>query len=447
MKTKKYAVIGHPIGHTMSPFIHSRLFALGGISGEYGALDVAPSELHGKIEKLKELSGFNITIPHKRSIIPLLDKLDPKAEMFGSVNTVKNENGILTGYTTDGEGFRRTAESAGANLSGRTVILGAGGAARAIAFETALSGGTVVIATRVHSMDAGTRLCEDLRQKVPGARASNCLIGEISGTADLLVNATPAGMYPNTETCPVDAEFLQNAQYVFDAVYNPAQTLLLRTARERGAKTIGGIGMLVRQAAAAQEIWLGNNFNEKDINRLCADANFEMKKAFGNIVLCGFMGSGKTTVGHVLAEQMGRRFVDMDEFIEQKEQMPVSEIFSSRGENYFRRLEKEAANVLSLKSGLVVATGGGALLSPQNTAVFKSNGVIVLLDASLNVIKERLKGDSSRPLLQNSGKKNAIENLYARRYELYKSAADITVDADAAPEQTAVSIRRELGTI
>lgn len=447
MGIKKYAVIGHPIGHTMSPFIHSRLFALNSLPFKYGIIDISPEELNKELTKFRAstcLDGFNITIPHKQAVIPLLDKLDQKAAMCGSVNTVKNENGILTGYTTDGEGFKRTAEAAGADLSKKVVILGAGGAARAIAFEAALCGADITIATRDHSAQAGNRLCKGLIRLVPGIHASCCRINEIKGKTELLVNATPAGMYPNTLSSPAGAETVSNAKYVFDAVYNPGETLLLRTARENGAKAIGGMGMLVRQAAAAQEIWLGCRFTESGIENICREASFAMKKKFGNIVLCGFMGSGKTTVGRALAKASGRHFVDMDSYIEGKESMSVSQIFSLHGENYFRAAETNAVKRLSLESGLIIAAGGGTVLSSENTNILKPNSIIVMLDTSLETVKARLKGDNTRPLLQKSGNGHVIENLYAERHDVYESAADFKVCADGLPEAVTLSILQKL---
>ena len=446
MEIKRYAVIGHPIGHTMSPFIHSRLFALNSLPFFYGTEDAAPENLKEEIGRMRTgafLDGCNITIPYKRAVIPLLDKLDRKAGLCGSVNTVKNENGVLTGYTTDGDGFRRTGEAAGADLTKKVTILGAGGAARAIAFEAALRGADITLAAREHSAAAGRKLCADLMRLVPGTRASFSLIKDLKGGCELLVNATPSGMYPYTAESPAGAEILSGAEYVFDAVYNPAETLMLRTARENGAKTVSGMGMLVRQAAAAQSIWLGCAFDESGIERICREASFEMKKKFGNIVLCGFMGSGKTTVGRLLAQAAGRKFVDMDSYIEDKEKMSVSEIFGRRGEGYFRKAETKAAGELSLQSGLVIAAGGGTVLNRVNADILKANGITVMLDASLDAVKCRLKGDSSRPLLREGGEK-AVENLYAERRGAYAAAAELKVNADGAPETVARCVLKEL---
>lgn len=425
-----FAVIGHPIAHTMSPFIHERLFSLSGRNGRYGVLDIPPEELPLKMEQLNTLSGFNITIPHKQSIIPLLDGLNEKAEFFNSVNTVKNTDGRLTGFTTDGTGFCKALEAGGADLRGRTVVLGAGGAGRVLAFEAALSGGSVTVAVRPHGLAAAEKLCADIRTKVAGARADFCLLTEIDGKIDLLANATPVGMFPRTGECPVSEEIIKKAACVFDAVYNPNETQLVKTARKNGVRSIGGMSMLVWQAAAAHEIWYGAEFDTADIQLLCIDAVTEMKKKFGNIVLCGYMGSGKTSVGKRLAELTGRTFIDMDRYIEQKEGATISEIFAARGEAAFRAMERETAKELSLKSGLIVATGGGALMDAENTAVLKENGVIVLLNASMEAIRKRLSGDSSRPLLNGSDREETLQRLYRERMGVYRAAADFTVDAD-----------------
>ena len=441
MTENNFAVIGHPIAHTMSPFIHERLFALSGKSACYGAVDIAPAGLAGQMERLRTLCGFNITIPHKQSIIPFLDELNEKSEFFNSVNTVKNTGGRLAGFTTDGTGFCKALEAGGTGLNGRTVVLGAGGAGRVFAFEAALSGGNVTVAVRPHGLAAAEKLCADIRAKIEGAQADFCLLEEIHGKIDLLANATPVGMFPNITACPVSEDIIKNAACVFDAVYNPNETMMIKTARKNGVRAIGGMSMLVWQAAAAHEIWYGAKFEAGDIRALCGDAVMEMKKKFGNIVLCGFMGSGKTSVGSRLAQTTGRTFVDMDRYIEHKEGMTVAEIFSVRGEAAFRAMEREAAKELSLQSGLIIATGGGALMNPENTAMLKENGVIVLLDASAEAIRERLSGDRSRPLLSGPDREEALRRLYSERTGAYRAAADLVVEADGCINDVAEKVR------
>lgn len=432
MNHKNFGLIGHPVGHTMSPFIHSRLFALCGNRASYRAEDIPPEGLAAALPRLRLLDGFNLTIPHKQAIIPFLDGLDKKARRFGSVNTVKTEGGTMTGFTTDGEGFRRALEAAGAPLGGKVAVLGAGGAARAIVFEAALAGCEITVATREHSAPAAEKLCEDIRREIPDVRIGSCLISGLRGSRDLLVNATPLGMFPHPEGCAAGEDVARDSACVFDAVYNPAETALLRLAESLGKKAVGGMGMLIFQAAAAQEIWLGSHFADGDLLRLCADAELERKKKFGGAVLCGFMGSGKTTVGRLLAERTGRRFVDLDRWIEEKQGKPVSRIFDEKGEPFFRKLEKSAVRELSAQPDLVLAAGGGTLLDKENAAALRANGIVIFLDASLETVKRRLQGDTSRPLL-HGGKGNALEALYAARRETYLAVSDLTVQADGAP--------------
>ena len=280
MNKRRYAVIGHPIGHTMSPFIHERLFRLRGIVADYEVYNISPYDLHGAVPALRALDGYNITIPHKQQIISYLDSLDRKAQLYGSVNTVKNGE-TSTGYTTDPDGFLNALRLAGVPLRGRVVILGCGGAARVMAFEAALAGCETVIAVRPQSLSKVARLAGDLHTAIPFAQVSTCLISRISGRIDLLLNATPVGMFPETDGCPAPVSVIETSAAVFDAIYNPEETLLLKRARANGAKTVGGMSMLVYQAAAAHTIWDGSQYTEEDIRQLCEDTACERNRLFG----------------------------------------------------------------------------------------------------------------------------------------------------------------------
>lgn len=439
MTPMRFALIAHPAGHTMSPFLQARLFALAGADAEYLAEDVPPQELSAAVNRLRAADGFNVTIPYKNAVIPLLDEVSPDAAGAGSVNTVKCEGGRLRGFSTDGEGFRRALEAAGCGAGGKTAVLGAGGAARAIVFEAARAGGEVTVAAaRRHSEDAALSLAEDVRRHVPGARVSACPAPELCGSFDLLVNATPVGMYPETAGCPAEEELVRRAGCVFDAVYNPCETQFLTLARRLGKTAVGGAGMLVRQAAASQEIWFGAHFAESDLRALTAETELETRKRFGSVVLFGFMGSGKTTCGRLLAARLGRRFLDLDELISSREGMTVAEIFAKKGEPAFREMERQAAEELSHVCGLVIAAGGGTLLARENAAAFRRNGVSVLLEVPPETVRARLAGETgSRPMLREPG---SLERLYAARRDLYRAAADFRVDADASPEETAERI-------
>ena len=279
MNQKRYAVIGHPIGHTMSPFIHKRLFELSGIDASYEVFNIPPHDLGGTYPSLRALDGYNITIPHKRSIIPYLDALDKKAALYGSVNTVKNGE-TTEGFTTDADGFLMALRGSGIPHMGKVVILGAGGAGRTMAFVAALAGYSTVIAVRPSSLRKAARLAGDICSNAPHAQVNTCLISRLEGHIDLLANATPCGMYPNTGEMPVSEDLLCDCSYVFDAIYNPRETLLLKKAREHGAKTIGGLSMLVWQAVAAHKIWDGSEYAPGDIEQLLKDTALELDRQF-----------------------------------------------------------------------------------------------------------------------------------------------------------------------
>lgn len=278
MSIKKFAVIGHPIGHTMSPFIHNRLFELSGIQAEYTKLDIAPENLADEYNKvLSKLDGCNITIPHKQNIIPLIDEIDEKAKMYGSVNTVANIDGVAKGYTTDPDGFLKALDAAGITLDGRVVILGCGGVARTMAYEVVLKGLPLLFAVRKEDVEIAKSLCSEIENTVKGAKVSFCLIDELSGDIDVLVNATPLGMFPKIDVQPVSDSVINRCASVFDAVYNPLETVLIKKALANGAKAVGGMSMLVWQAVVAHEKWDGSVYDKDDIAKLCVDSAEELK--------------------------------------------------------------------------------------------------------------------------------------------------------------------------
>lgn len=278
MSTKKFAVIGHPIGHTMSPFIHNRLFELSGTEAEYTKLDIAPENLADEYKNvLSKLDGYNITIPHKQRIIPLIDDIDEKAKMYGSVNTVANIDGVAKGYTTDPDGFLKALDAARIVLDGRVVILGCGGVARTMAYEVVLKGLPLLFAVRKEDVEIAKALCGEIENTVKGAKVSFCLIDELSGDIDVLVNATPLGMFPKVDVQPVSDSVINRCASVFDAVYNPLETVLIQKALANGAKAVGGMSMLVWQAVVAHEKWDGSVYNKDDIAKLCIDSAEELK--------------------------------------------------------------------------------------------------------------------------------------------------------------------------
>ena len=277
MNLRRAAVIGHPISHTMSPYIHSHLFALSGIRTEYAAMDIA--DLGASAPKLRELDAFNVTIPYKEKIIPFLDSLDDKAAAFGSVNTVLVQNGQMKGFTTDGAGLMTAFAQSGAPLSGDILLLGSGGAARAIAFETAyaLRDVHMTIVCREHSREKAEAIRQGAETFAAGSGNTYCVLsyGELEREEKkyrILINATSVGMVPHADACPVGAEVIARCGTVFDAVYNPGDTLLMRQAKAQGKKLVYGMDMLVYQAVAAHEIWYGAKFPTEALRELCRTA-------------------------------------------------------------------------------------------------------------------------------------------------------------------------------
>ena len=265
IRNKSFALIGYPLGHSLSPVIHSELFKISGLTASYKLLEIEPGKLENSVNELKKLDGFNVTIPHKTSIIPYLDNLSKKAKLFGAVNTVELKDSYAIGHNTDCIGFQRSLKGAKIALEGDVLICGCGGVSRMFAFESALAGCSINFAVREKSFPKCKELCDELEQKI-GVKSRIMPISEAKGNFDLIINGTPVGMYPNIGLSPLGEEIVKSSKAVFDSIYNPEETLLLKYARESGIKHQNGLSMLVWQAAAAQEIWNGVEFNEEEIN-------------------------------------------------------------------------------------------------------------------------------------------------------------------------------------
>lgn len=266
----KYGLIGHPLGHSMSPLIHEKLFALSGISDySYELIDIAPEELTSRMDELKELRGFNITIPHKTAIIPFADELSESALRYNSVNCISNNSSRFIGYNTDCDGFLRSAEAL--PLGGKVLLVGCGGVGRMIAIEAALHGAELTIAVIPQDIKTAQLVMAEILAKCSGANVRICLVSDIEDSFDLLINATPVGMYPKTENCAVSDEIIANCSSFFDVIYNPTETLLMKKARALGRTAVGGASMLVYQAVKAHEYWYGGEFSAEDISKIILD--------------------------------------------------------------------------------------------------------------------------------------------------------------------------------
>ncbi|WP_044975372.1 shikimate dehydrogenase [Ruminococcus sp. HUN007] len=270
---QKYTLIGHPLGHSMSPFIHDELFKISGIEAEYDCTDIPAENFADRMNDLRKLNGYNITIPYKRDIIPYVDELDASAKRYNSVNCVHNRDGKAVGYNTDCDGFLLSVKAKNLNLSGRVLLAGCGGVGRMMAIEAALHGAELTIGIIPEAAQAAAALTDEIHFLAPDSKIYVKLIDSINGSFDLIVNATPVGMYPKTDACPVSTELIGRCGGVFDAVYNPVKTKLLQIAESFGKTAVNGTAMLVYQAVKAHEIWNGSSYTEAQVQEIIEKTN------------------------------------------------------------------------------------------------------------------------------------------------------------------------------
>ena len=275
---EKYAILGYPLKHTMSPPIHKRLFELEGKSAEYEICELPPEELSGNTDYLNSLGGYNITIPFKVDIIKYLDELDDSAKRYNSVNCVVNRDGKNIGFNTDCYGFLRSLEAENISLSGKVLQIGCGGVGRMMAIEAALHGADLTIVSLPEFIKGAEEAAAEAKKLAPNAKIKVITHDQISGEFDLLVNASPVGMFPKTEECPVTEEVVKSCKNVFEVIYNPDVTMLMKIAEKNGIKAVGGMAMLVWQAVVAHEIWSGAKYKDEDIAELISDMRKELTK-------------------------------------------------------------------------------------------------------------------------------------------------------------------------
>lgn len=274
---KNFGLTGYPLGHSLSPVIHKELFKINNIDASYELNEVNPDSFVQGVEELKKLNGFNVTIPHKINIIPFLDKLSERAELFGAVNTVDNKNGIFTGYNTDCFGFLRALEMADIELKGKVLLCGSGGVSRMFAFESVLADADLTIAVRDADIEAGNQIKKEIADKLDKT-VKVITLDEVDGEYDVLINGTPVGMSPNVNACVLPENKVKKCKAVFDAVYNPMETMLLKYAKNAGARYSNGLPMLVWQAAVAQEIWFDVKFTMDQIKGVLEITERELNK-------------------------------------------------------------------------------------------------------------------------------------------------------------------------
>ena len=409
----KYGLIGEHLTHSYSCEIHAQI-----ADYEYELHELAPSELGGFLTK-REFNAINVTIPYKQDVIPYLDGISDTAKRIGAVNTIVNRGGKLYGDNTDFAGMLALAKHIGVDMKGKKVIiLGTGGASK-----TGHALAEYMGAESVYYVS---------RSGKNGSITYEQAVSEHSD-AQVIINATPVGMFPKQGGRPIDISAFPKLEGVLDAIYNPLRTNLILDAQERGIPAEGGLYMLSAQAVHAAAV-----FQDIPLDESLVDKAFKsVKNDKQNIVLIGMPSSGKTTVGRILAEKCGKELADTDEYIVKKIGMPIADFFAKHGEAEFRKIEKETVAGLASTGGKIIATGGGAVLDAENVRALKQNGVLVFLDRR----PENLIATDDRPL---ASRRSALEKLYAERYDIYCAAAEVHIDANTTPGAEADAILKEL---
>ncbi len=405
----KYGLIGEKLGHSFSKEVHSQL-----ADYQYELNEIAREDFDAFAKK-RDFIAINITIPYKEQIIPYLAYIDPIASQIGAVNTVVNRDGKLYGYNTDFFGMQSLASHANITFEDKKVIiLGTGGTSKT-ARAAALEGGAKSVFRVSRSGKDGAITYEELYSS--------------HADADVIINTTPCGMYPNTDTCAVDLDKFTSLSGVLDAVYNPLNSKLVIEAKKKGIAAEGGLYMLIAQAVKASQIFLDTSYPTSVMDQIY-NKIYTQKQ---NVVLIGMPGSGKSTVGSILAEKLGKSFIDTDQEIVKAAGKEITEIFALEGEERFRDRETVAILDASKKTSSIISTGGGAILRDKNVSALKNNGKIYFIDRPLSA----LLPTDDRPLANS---KEMIKKRFNERYDLYLSVCDVKIDADCTAEQVAEKI-------
>ncbi len=422
----EYGCIAEHLGHSFSGEIHRLLgLALAGDGATEPCYRYALQELShdevGDFLNRKNFKGINVTIPYKQTVIPYLDEMSEVAREIGAVNTVINRDGRLFGDNTDFFGMNYALSLAGIDLNNKKVlILG--------------TGGTSKTACAVAKYQGARTILKVSRQVQDGYITYDEISAHLD--AQIIMNTTPAGMFPNDEACPLPNEVsladFKGLCGVFDAIYHPLRTELISSAMTLGIPATGGLAMLVAQAAAATECFLNCTVSDKVVAKVVNEVLSQKQ----NIVLIGMPASGKTTVGRLLAQALSRELIDTDEVIAKAVGITPAEYITEYGEREFRKVESDVIRErIAPLSGVIIATGGGAILSDDNVRRLKRNGRLYFLDRSL----ESLETTHDRPLSAN---KELLRRRYEERYDRYCTVADIRIEIENGeePNTTAAKI-------
>jgi len=398
----KCGLLGRKLGHSYSPQIHAHL-------GDYPytLFEKEPEEIESFL-KTDDFTGINVTVPYKKAVIPYLDQLTPVAEKMGAVNTIVRRDGKLIGHNTDPFGFQAMVTVSGLQVAGKKVlVLGSGGASNTAVAVLKEIGAQVVVISR-----SGENNYDNL---------------DSHRDAAAIVNCTPVGMYPQPGISPIDLDLFPHLEGVLDLIYNPARTQLLLDAENKGLVALNGLLMLVAQAKESAEWFLNREISGEKIPQI----HHLLRRQMENIILIGMPGSGKSTVGEILAQRTGRRFLDADAYLVEKAGKSIPEIFAEGGEAAFRAWETQVLAELGKQSGLILATGGGCVTREENYKLLHQNGTIFCLNREL----EKLPTDG-RPLSQST----KLAEMYRVRKPLYESFADYQIQNNGSPETAAEDI-------
>lgn len=405
----QYGLIGEHLGHSYSVPIHKL------ISGEdYELREIAPADL-GTFMTRKEFRAINVTIPYKQDVIPYLDEISDTAREIGAVNTIVNRDGRLYGTNTDAAGLQALIARVCPDIRGRkTLVLGTGGTSKTAVYTAKAMGAEPVIRVSRSAREDAVTYEEALRDH---------------RDAEILINTTPCGMFPEAEDMPVDIAGFPALRGVVDVIYNPLRTKLVLAALRRGIPAGGGLYMLTAQAVRAAEEFRGIRYEEglteKIYRRMARDKE--------NIVLTGMPGSGKSAVSSILGARTGRDVIDTDRMIVEKAGMEITEIFRRYGEKHFRDLESEVIRKEAARAGVIISTGGGAILREENVDALRRNGRLVWLDRK----PDDLVPTDDRPLADSREKMTA---LYAAREPIYRATADERIAVTGSAADTASEI-------
>jgi len=410
----EYGLIGEKLGHSFSPIIHKEFYI-----PDYGLMEIPKEEIDDFFEKAV-FKGANVTIPYKETAMAHCIP-DETAKVIGCVNTlVKDEDG-LKGYNTDTLGFEYLVRKAGITVEDKeVVILGSGGTSKTACYTVSKMGARKVSllsrSAKSYPIDVKAELSFLSYEDIDKAKE-----------ATVLVNTTPVGMYPNNFDSPVNLDAFPKLEAVVDVIYNPLSTKLVLEAKARGMKAINGLPMLVAQAYFAEQYFFHKSptFNPEDMEIIDKTVTV-LEKEKKNIVLVGMAGCGKTTVGKLVAQKKNMNFADTDALFLEKFGISAGEYIEKNGEPAFRDAETEVVKEISQNQGYVIATGGGAILRPQNVEALKQNGIMVFLDRELKDLPS-----DGRPLSKNSERKKA---LYFKRLPIYSSVCDIKAYVDTGAD-------------